>query len=118
MVVRMNSASNMIAKWYHKSSQRPWVTREKISAMPTARVTAPPVLPTRLGSPTAAARFAIRSAVTGNPSLVIFAAVAATLAATGRSPTSTFMLKYTPGCRVQAAIMAIMATRDSRHMAP
>jgi hypothetical protein len=29
-----------------------------------------------------------------------------------------FMLKYTPGSSVQAAIKAIMATSDSRHIAP
>ena len=46
MVVRMNSASNMIAKWYQydirpRSAGRP----EKICAKPTASETAPPVRP-------------------------------------------------------------------------
>ena len=48
IVVRMNSASNMIAKWYQyfisqsSARQAPSV---KIRAMPTASVTAPPVRP-------------------------------------------------------------------------
>ena len=43
-VVRMNSASNMIAKWYQNAfSASPPNTPEKISDMPTARVGAPPV---------------------------------------------------------------------------
>ena len=43
-VVRMKSASNMIAKWYQSAfSAEPPSTREKISAMPTARLGAPPV---------------------------------------------------------------------------
>ena len=46
IVVRMNSASNMIAKWYQYAS-RPCMpgSAEKICAMPTASDTAPPVRP-------------------------------------------------------------------------
>ena len=55
IVVRMNSASNMIAKWYqyfHSHSiecsapaDSRAAARSKISAIPTASVTAPPVRP-------------------------------------------------------------------------
>ena len=44
-VVRMNNASNMMAKWYQRSSQRPCVSLAKMLAMPTASVAAPPVRP-------------------------------------------------------------------------
>ena len=51
-VVRMNSASNMIAKWYQSAfTVSPPSACEKISAMPTARLGAPPVRESRLCSP-------------------------------------------------------------------
>ena len=52
-VVRMNSASNRMAKWYQiPISARPPRKLEKIVAMPTARVGAPPVRDRMLASPT------------------------------------------------------------------
>ncbi len=52
-VVRMKSASNMIAKWYQSAfSVGPPSTLEKISAMPTARLGAPPVRESSECSPT------------------------------------------------------------------
>ncbi len=42
-VVRMNRASNMIAKWYQKAFSESPVAPEKICDMPTASVGAPPV---------------------------------------------------------------------------
>ena len=43
-VVRMNSASNMMAKWYQSAiAPPPPSTLEKSCAMPTARLGAPPV---------------------------------------------------------------------------
>ena len=58
IVVRMNSASNMMAKWYQyfhselsvASAEPPifCAMPSKMLAMPTARVTAPPVRPRRL----------------------------------------------------------------------
>ena len=55
-VVRMNSASNMIAKWYQNArSASPPMTSEKIWDSPTASVGAPPVRPTSVSSSTAAA---------------------------------------------------------------
>ena len=41
--VRMNSASNMIAKWYQKAARPPPNASVKIGDMPNARVGAPPV---------------------------------------------------------------------------
>ncbi len=42
-VVRMNRASNMIAKWYQKALSPSPVAPEKICDMPMASVGAPPV---------------------------------------------------------------------------
>ena len=54
-VVRMKSASNMIAKWYQNAWSPPPKAAEKICDMPTARVGAPPVRETSVSSSTAAA---------------------------------------------------------------
>ena len=49
----MNTASNMIAKWYQYAIQppRPGIWR-RMFAIPTASETAPPVLPWSVSSPT------------------------------------------------------------------
>ena len=53
MVVRMNSASNRMAKWYQNAiSALPPIRLEKMCAMPTARVGAPPARDRMLVSPT------------------------------------------------------------------
>ena len=55
-VVRMKSASNMMAKWY-QSAIRPWPNAPlKMWAMPTASDGAPPVRESSVLSPTDAAR--------------------------------------------------------------
>ena len=55
-VVRMNSASNMIAKWYQSAiAPLPPSTFEKRCAMPTARLGAPPVRDSSEVSPTCCA---------------------------------------------------------------
>ena len=52
-VVRMNRASNMIAKWYQKAfSALPPTTPEKILDIPMASVGAPPVRATSVSSST------------------------------------------------------------------
>ena len=79
--------------------------------MPTASVAAPPVRPNNVFSPKPAARVFICSTVTGKFKALILATVAA------GSPLM-FMLKYTPGSSVQAAMSAMMATKDSKHIAP
>ena len=53
--VRMNSASNMIAKWYQNAWPPPPNASLKICEMPTARVGAPPVREISVSSWTAAA---------------------------------------------------------------
>ncbi|SLH01641.1 Uncharacterised protein [Mycobacteroides abscessus subsp. abscessus] len=68
MVVRMNSASNMIAKWYQNDFMlSPPRKRWNTSEMPTARVGAPPVREMMEFSPTSAAAPAKVSAVAGGP---------------------------------------------------
>jgi hypothetical protein len=64
----MNSASNMIAKWYQNALRpAPPKTRFSTSDMPTARVGAPPVRDTIDFSPTLAAAWLSWSAVAGAP---------------------------------------------------
>ena len=68
-VVRMNSASNMMAKWY-QSAISPWPNAPlKMCAMPTASDGAPPVRPSSVFSPTDAASALICSGVTVKPQL-------------------------------------------------
>src|SRR6476661_3761062 len=68
--VRMNNASNMIAKWYHNAiSACPPRLFEKICAMPTANAGAPPVRLNNVCSPTLCARACIPDAVTGMQAL-------------------------------------------------
>ena len=56
--VRMNSASNMIAKWCQKPmSASPPTSWPMMCARPTARVGAPPVRETTVSSPTRSARW-------------------------------------------------------------
>ena len=56
-VVRMNNASNMMAKWYHSDiAASPPSAREKRWAIPTARLGAPPVRESSEFSPTWRAR--------------------------------------------------------------
>ncbi len=67
-VVRMNSASNMIAKWYQKAaSPEPPMTELSTCDMPNASVGAPPVRDTTDSSPTESAAPWISSAVIGGP---------------------------------------------------
>lgn len=64
----MNSASNMIAKWYQKAfSAAPPKAVESTSDIPNASVGAPPVRDTMDFSSTLAAASAISCAVAGGP---------------------------------------------------
>ena len=87
------------------------VTLENMCAMPTASVGAPPTRPNKVVSPTSEAAFSICSTVMGK-------FCAETLATMAAGSPFMFMLKYTPGSSVHAAIIAMMATSDSRHIAP
>ena len=67
-VVRMNSASNMIAKWYQNAaSPVPPKTELSTCDMPNASVGAPPVRETIDSSPTTSAARSISPAVMGGP---------------------------------------------------
>ena len=66
-VVRMNSASNMMAKWYQSAINPRPNTPLKIWAMPTASEVAPPVRPSRVVSCTDAASPVICAGVTVKP---------------------------------------------------
>src|SRR5215217_6034610 len=118
-VVRMNRASNMMAKWYQNAcsaAPKMPVTPAKIAEIPTASVGAPPVLPTMDSSPTALAVLWSVSGLTEKPKLLT--AWEADWTVSPRSAGLAFIAKYTPGSRVVAAIMAITATKDSMSIAP
>ncbi|MDF2829507.1 MAG: hypothetical protein K0R01_2790 [Mycobacterium sp.] len=67
-VVRMNNASNMIAKWYQNAlSASPPNTWCRTSDMPKASVGAPPVRETMDSSPTLSAAASISAPVIGGP---------------------------------------------------
>ena len=67
-VVRMNSASNMIAKWYQNALRpSPPKTWCSTSDMPNASVGAPPVRETIDSSPTPSAAAVISAPVIGGP---------------------------------------------------
>ena len=66
-VVRMNSASNMIAKWYQRASSDRRTRDEKMLAMPTASDGAPPVRANNVFSPISRASASICPTVTGKP---------------------------------------------------
>ena len=91
-VVRMNSASNRMAKWYQMPiSALPPRKLEKIVAMPTASVGAPPVRDRMLVSPTSCAVCVSMSGVTVNPQEVTTSAACA--AVVPMSPAALFIAK-------------------------
>ena len=115
----MNSASNMIAKWYQKALQaEPPVTFEKISETPTARVGAPPVRDSSDDSSTSlAACGEIGRARWCSPKLRD--RLRGVLRRCRRStPAGAFIAKYRPGSMMQAATSAMTATDDSISMEP
>src|SRR3954468_22796456 len=85
-------------------------------AMPTANAGAPPVRLSSVFSPTAFAMAFNSAAVTGNPQELIVAAAAVGAAPT--MPAGLLMAKYVPGCKEQAAIIAMIATNDSAIIPP
>ncbi len=91
IVVRMNSASNMIAKWYHSARPGPVKTPPSTLAIPTARLGAPPVRESSETSPICFASACICSGVTMKPHSAIFAA--ADCAVPPRTPAPTFIAK-------------------------
>ncbi|MNQ94227.1 hypothetical protein D3C85_1097350 [compost metagenome] len=115
--VRMNSASNRIAKWYQNAMVfSPGRTLCRICAIPTARVGAPPARARMVVSPMSWATACRASGVMAKPQLLTVCATA-----TASAPTTAaglFMAKYTPGSITEAATMAMMATNDSISMPP
>src|SRR5712692_8144518 len=82
-VLRIKSASNMIAKWYQSATTAlPPSEPAKICAIPTASEGAPPVRENSDVSPIVAARWFITARLTGNPQEVIFVQAAAALPTT------------------------------------
>ena len=112
----MNSASNMMAKWY-QSAISPWPKAPlRICAIPTASDGAPPERPSRVCSPTSLASPVICSGDTVKPQVRMTAA-----AASGVPPrvvSGTLIAKYTPGSSSAAAQSAMTATNDSMSMPP
>ncbi|MNY11786.1 hypothetical protein D3C86_1448340 [compost metagenome] len=115
--VRMNSASNRIAKWYQNAMVfSPGRTWWRICAIPTARVGAPPARARMVVSPISWATACSASGVIAKPQLLTVCATA-----TASAPTTAaglFMAKYTPGSITEAATMAMIATNDSISMPP
>src|SRR5579864_4639974 len=115
--VRMNSASNMSAKWYHNAiTACPPRLLEKMCAMPTANAGAPPVRLNNVCSPTLCASACMDAAVTGNPQLVIM--LEAFSGSWPAIPAGLLIAKYVPGSTTHAATVAMIATSDSATIAP
>ena len=74
--VRMNSASNMIAKWYQNAARPPPNASVKISEMPNASVGAPPVREISVSSPIEAAAACRSPGLIVNPSVLTNSAAA------------------------------------------
>ena len=116
-VVRMNNASNMIAKWYQKARRpSPPITWEKIWDSPTASVGAPPVRPARVFSSTAAAAAARSCGEMVKP--IAPTACDADSTVVPSTVPGMFIAKYRPGSSTHAAASAMIATNDSVSMAP
>src|ERR1019366_8771493 len=115
--VRMNRASNMMAKWYQKPITA-WPPPElaKMCAIPSASDGAPPVRENSVCSPTLCASDDMSPTVTGKPQPEMVATAAAGVAPT--IPAGEFTAKYTPGCSTHAATIAMMATKLSSSMLP
>ena len=90
-VVRMNRASNMMAKWYQSAVRLAPNAPEKICAIPTASDGAPPVRARRVVSPTEAARACIWAGETENPHVRIVSAAASRVPP--RAPSGALMAK-------------------------
>jgi len=113
----MNSASKVMAKWYQRArAVSPPSEREKISAMPTARLGAPPVRDRSVVSPTERVSDSNAAASSGKPQPLIVAAALAT--SVPIAALAELIAKYTPGCMMPAESSAITATKLSISMAP
>ena len=118
--VRMNSASNMMAKWYQKPIRdSPPTSLPMIRDSPTASVGAPPVRETTVSSPTRSARWVRSPGVRFTPARP--RPMTKSTAVSGVPPVraaGAFMAKYTPRSIVMAATSAMTATKASMSMPP
>ncbi len=125
MVVRMNSASNITAKWYQKAFMPAPPKKDMTCDIPKASVGAPPVRETMDFSWTSAAAWAILPAVAGSSapppgecSGRVLAHAAAVSGVPPVTPLGAFMTKYRCWSRMQAVMSAMIATNDSVSMPP
>jgi hypothetical protein len=84
--------------------------------MPTASEGAPPVRENIVCSPTIVVRCCISAGDTGYPQDDMVAV--ATIGFVHTIPAGLLMAKYIPGCRTQAAMIAMIPTNDSISMEP
>ncbi|MNY32620.1 hypothetical protein D3C86_1668470 [compost metagenome] len=115
--VRMNSASNRMAKWYQNAIMAwPPTTWCRMWAMPTASVGAPPAREMIVFSPTFLAVSISTSGVMTKPHVDTTWATASGVVPI--TAAGLFIAKYTPGSITEAATSAMMATKDSASMPP
>ena len=113
----VDTASNRMAKWYQNAMvAAPPINWDRMCAMPTARVGAPPVRDRIEPSPTSLAICVSASGVTTKPHWLI--TVAALSGVVPIRAAGLFMAKYTPGSSAQAAMSAMMATKLSQIIEP
>ncbi len=94
----------------------PPTTEEKISDIPSAKVGAPPVRESRVASSTSFAAWASASGEMAKPKLVT--AWEADSTVVPMTPPGELTAKKSPGSMMQAAMIAMTATKDSVSMAP
>lgn len=92
------------------------MTEEKICDIPSAKVGAPPVRERRLVSSTSFAACASASGEMANPKCVTAWEAVSTLVP--MTPHGEFTAKNRPGSMMQAAMIAMTATKDSVSIAP
>ena len=114
-VVRINNASNMIAKWYHNSITA-GAERPRKDLRHPHRQRRGPARPRKQGRLADVGRELLHMRV-GNGDLdeLTHSAAAGPLPTT---PAGLLIAKYTPGWSITAAIIAITATNDSISIAP
>src|ERR1035437_10119048 len=114
--VRMNNASNMIAKWYQNAARPPPNALVKTSEIPKARVGAPPVREISVISWTDLAAAARSAGLIVNPRVRMNSEAAPGWPPV--EPTGLLMAKEIPWLMTEAAIRALIATNDSVSMPP
>src|SRR5664280_2543269 len=114
--VRMNNASNMIAKWYQNAARPPPNALVKTSEIPKARVGAPPVREISVISWTDLAAAARSAGLIVNPRVRMNSEAAPGWPPV--EPTGLLRAEEIPCVMTEAAIRALIATNDSVSMPP